>query len=421
LKIIARPFSFFLEQVLFFLLSFNFNLLFSVNMNIHEYQAKIILRKFGIPVPPFKVAANKEQVQQMIEQMALNEAVLKVQIHAGGRGKAGGVKLARERRQILDYAEQLIGMRIVNNQTGKEGIVSKEILISPLVAYTRELYLGAIIDRQKAQAMLIASPDGGVEIEEVAAKTPDRILQVPIGPQGKVRNYQHIQIAKFMQWSGPLAEQGRQIVDGLAKAFMATDASLIEINPLVETASGELLALDAKFSLDDNALFRQPEIAAFYDASQLPPSEAHAKQYDLAFVALDGNIGCMVNGAGLAMATMDIIHFYGGAPANFLDVGGSATQEKVAEGFKILLADPKIKAILVNIFGGIMNCVTLAAGIIAAASGQQVPVPLIIRMEGTSVEQGRKMLEDSGLNIIIANELAEAAEKAVAAAERGTV
>lgn len=386
-------------------------------MNIHEYQAKIVLQKYGIPIPEFRIASNLDQVHQAIEEMGLEEAVLKVQVHAGGRGKAGGVKLARNKNEIIKYAQQLIGMRIINNQTGKEGIIAQEILISPLVPFVKEMYIGAVINRQKGEAVLILSPDGGMEIEEIAAKTPDRILTVPIPAHAKFKGYQILKINKFMGWTGALAIQGRKIIEGLAKAFIETDASLLEINPLVETKEGALIALDAKLSIDDNALYRQQEIATFYDPSQLSPYETKAREYDLAYVALEGNIGCMVNGAGLAMATMDIIHFYGGSPANFLDVGGSATKEKIAEGFKILLSDTKIKAILVNIFGGIMNCATLAEGIIAAADELQVNVPLVIRMEGTSVEEGRALLMNSNLNITIANELSEAAKKAVAAAK----
>lgn len=386
-------------------------------MNIHEYQAKIILRQYGIHIPDFAVVSNLNEVKQVIKEMGLDQAVIKVQVHAGGRGKAGGVKLARSSDEILNFSKQLLGMKIVNNQTGPEGVVAHQILISPLIDIKREFYLGAIIDRKKAQAMLIASPEGGMDIEEVAAKSPDKILTLPIDRQGNLRGYQLIRIAKFMGWSEKQAEQGKKLVQSLAKAFVATDADLLEINPLIETPQGELIVLDAKLSIDENALYRQPQIASFYDATQIPTNEARAKEFDLAYVALDGTIGCMVNGAGLAMATMDIIHLYGGTPANFLDVGGGATQEKVAEGFKIILSDPKVKAILVNIFGGIMNCVTLAAGIIAAAGELQVKVPLIVRMEGTNVDQGKKMLTDSGLNIIIADTLATAAEKVVLAAK----
>lgn len=390
-------------------------------MNIHEFQAKIILRQYGIPIPDFAIVSNLEEVEQIIEEMGLDQAVIKVQVHAGGRGKAGGVKLAHSRSEILRHAKQLLGMKIINNQTGPEGVIARSILITPLIEIKKEFYIGAIIDRKKAQATLIASPAGGMDIEEVASKTPDKILTLPIGNDGSLHGYHLQSMGKFMGWTHDQTEQGQSIARALAKAFIDTDASLIEINPLIETRNGELIALDAKLSVDDNALYRQPEIASFYDPSQLTPNEVQARQHDLAYVALDGEIGCMVNGAGLAMATMDIIKLYGGSPANFLDVGGSATQEKVAEGFKIILSDPKVRAILVNIFGGIMNCVTLAAGIIAAAGQLQVNVPLVIRMEGTNVEQGKKMLADSGLNITIADTMAAAAEKAVAAARNSQI
>lgn len=386
-------------------------------MHLHEYQAKQILRKYGIPVPDFAVVSNIAEARAALAKMELDQAVIKVQIHAGGRGKAGGVKIAKTRNDILQAVEQLLGMKIINNQTGKDGIVTKQVLISPLVNYRKEYYLGAIIDRQKAQSMLIASPEGGMEIEEIAKKSPERIKMIPIPLNGRLRNYQLVEVAKFMGWEGKAAEQGKKVIAGLCKAFVDTDASLVEINPLVQTNDGDIVALDAKLTVDENALYRQPEIAQYYDSSQISSFEARAKEHDLAYVALDGSIGCMVNGAGLAMATMDIIKHYGGSPANFLDVGGGASEEKVAEGFKIILSDPKVKAVLVNIFGGIMNCVTLAAGIVAATTELKMHVPLVIRMEGTNVEQGRKILEDSGLDIIIAGTLDEAAEKVVNAAK----
>ncbi len=386
-------------------------------MNTHEYQAKAILKKYGIPIPDYRVVSHQYEADQAIRDMGLIQAVIKVQVHAGGRGKAGGVKLAQSREQIKEHVKALLGMKIVNNQTGKEGVVAHQILISPLCEYRKEYYMGAVIDRKNAQAILIVSPEGGVDIEEVAHHTPDKILKLPIAFDGTLRQYRLIEMAKFMGWSGETAKQGMNLAAGLAKAFVDTDASLLEINPLVETHDGDLLALDAKLSVDENALFRQPEIQKFYDATQIPKNEALANLHELAYVALDGEIGCMVNGAGLAMATMDMIYFYGGTPANFLDVGGGATQQKVAEGFKLLLSDPQVKAILVNIFGGIMNCVTLAAGIISAASELQVRVPLVVRMEGTNVEQGRLMLKESGLNIIIAESLTEAAETVVSAAK----
>lgn len=383
-------------------------------MDIHEYQAKTILQEFGVRAPEFTVVSTLYEAREAINAMALEEAVLKVQVHAGGRGKAGGVKLAKNRKEILEHIKKMLGMRIVNNQTGKEGVVAQQILISPIIDYKKEYYLGAVIDRQNAQAVLIASPEGGMDIEEVASKHPERIMKIPIALNGTLRGYQLTQLCKFMGWSGHTLEQGKKVIAAVARAFVETDASLLEINPLVETNEGEILALDAKLSIDDNALYRQERIKSFFDPTQMPTSEAQAKEHELAYISLDGDIGCMVNGAGLAMATMDIIKYCGGKPANFLDVGGGASQEKVAEGFKIILMDPKVKAILVNIFGGIMNCVTLAAGIIAAAADLQVKVPLIVRMEGTNVELGKKMLADSGLNIVIANSLADAAEKVVA-------
>ena len=382
-------------------------------MNTHEYQAKEILSKYGIPVPKYAVVSDFRDLKKVVEDFGFDKAVIKVQIHAGGRGKAGGVKFAKNRNEIFDLAKQLIGMKIVNNQTGPEGIIAQQVLISEPAEISKEYYLGAIIDRQKASAMLIASPEGGMEIEEVAAKDPEKVLTLPIGVDGTMKDFHLIRLAKFMGWTGETAKKGKKVAAALAKAFIETDASLVEINPLVQTPEGNIVALDAKLSIDDNALYRHPELAKYYDPSQISPFEALAKQYDLAYIPLDGNIGCMVNGAGLAMATMDIIKHYGGTPANFLDVGGGATEEKVAEGFKLILSDPKVKAILVNIFGGIMNCVTLAAGIIAAASQREVSVPIIVRMEGTNVEKGKQLLKDSGLNIITANSMSEAAEKVV--------
>lgn len=383
-------------------------------MNIHEFEAKEILKRYEIPIPEFRVALKKHDVEKIIQELDLKEAVVKIQVHAGGRGKAGGVKFAKTPEEIIKTADLLLGMKMVNNQTGPEGIIAHKIIITEPVDIKKEYYLGAIIDRASAAPILIASPEGGMEIEEVAEKHPDKILKVPIELDGTVRNFRLVALCKFMGWKKETAKIGMQIARGVAKSFIETDASLLEINPLVETEEGYLWALDAKLSLDDNALFRQPEIAAFYDPTQQSASEVDAKEFDLAYIALDGNIGCMVNGAGLAMSTMDIIKYYGGKPANFLDVGGGASKEKVAAGFKIILSDPKVKAILVNIFGGIMNCATLAEGIIAAVKEMGIKVPLVVRMEGTNVEQGKKLLEESKLPIITADGLAEAAEKVCA-------
>jgi succinyl-CoA synthetase beta subunit len=384
-------------------------------MNTHEYQAKEILLKYGIPIPEFGVASKLREVEKIIKEKGFRQAVVKIQVHAGGRGKAGGVKFAKTPEEILKVANDLIGMKMVNNQTGPAGVVAHQVLISNPVDIKKEYYLGAVIDRDHAQPILIASPEGGMEIEEVAASHPEKILTLPIALNGTLKPYQLLRLANFMGWHGDTAKQGMKVAAGVAKCFIETDAALLEINPLVETPEGVILALDAKLSIDDNALFRQPEIAAFYDPTQQSPNEVEARQYDLSYIALDGNIGCMVNGAGLAMATMDIINYYGGKPANFLDVGGGATKEKVAQGFKIILEDPQVKAILVNIFGGIMNCATIAEGIIHAASTLSIKVPLIVRLEGTNVEHGRRLLQESGLKITAADNLSEAAEKAVAA------
>ncbi|WP_420422347.1 ADP-forming succinate--CoA ligase subunit beta [Simkania sp.] len=382
-------------------------------MNTHEYQAKEVLKKYGMPIPGFGVAASVGEAEQVVQLLGLKQAVVKIQVHAGGRGKAGGVKFAKSKEEIAKICKDLIGMKMVNNQTGPQGVVAHKVLITDPVDIAKEYYLGAIIDRENALPILIASPEGGMEIEEVAEKTPEKILKLPIQLDGTVRPYHLVRLASFMGWKGDTAKQGMKTAKALAKAFIETDADLLEINPLVETPDGDIWAVDAKLSVDDNALFRQQEIASFFDPSQISPNEVTAKEYDLAYISLEGDIGCMVNGAGLAMATMDIINHYGGTPANFLDVGGSADKEKVAEGCKIILADPNVKAILVNIFGGIMNCATIAEGVIAAAKELGIKVPLIVRLEGTNVEQGRKILEESSLKIISATGMADAAEKAV--------
>jgi len=382
-------------------------------MNTHEYQAKEVLKKYGMPIPEFGVAQSPEEAKAIINELGLTEGVVKIQVHAGGRGKAGGVKLAKSKEEIYAYAEQLIGMKMVNNQTGPAGVVAKQVLITQPVSIKKEYYLGAIIDREHAEPIIIASPEGGMDIEEVAEKTPEKILKLPIRLSGELKSYELVRLAKFMGWSGATAKQGMKVAKALAKAFIDTDASLLEINPLVETDEGDIVAVDAKLSIDDNALFRHPELASYYDPSQVSPNEVEANKHDLAYISLEGNIGCMVNGAGLAMSTMDIIHHYGGKPANFLDVGGGANKEKVSAGFKIILSDPNVKVILVNIFGGIMNCATIAEGVIAAVNELSLQVPLVVRLEGTNVEAGKKMIEESGLKIISADSMADAAKKAV--------
>ncbi len=386
-------------------------------MNLHEYQAKKILKRYGIPIPDFGTASSVAEAVRVGEELHLNEAVLKIQVHAGGRGKAGGVKFARSREEIAVKAKELIGLRMINEQTGPEGVVAHRILIARPVAIAKEYYMGALVDRERSAPVLIASPEGGMEIEEIARKMPEKILQMPFAFNGKLRPYQLLRLCKFMGWSGQEAKQGSAIASGLARCFIESDASLLEINPLVQTKEGELLAIDAKLGIDDNALFRQSEIVSFYDATQISLQEAAAKQFDLAYIAMQGSIGCMVNGAGLAMATMDIIQFYGGSPANFLDVGGSASKEKVAEGFRIILSDPKVKTVLVNIFGGIMNCATIAEGVLHAAKEQHIAVPIIVRLEGTNVEEGRRLFQNSGIRILFAQDLKQAAMQAVHAAK----
>lgn len=387
-------------------------------MEIHEFQAKALLRNKGVTVPPYEVVSSPSDLLAAMQSLGVNEAVVKVQVHAGGRGKAGGVKVGKSREEIQQHVEKLLGLRIVNNQTGPKGIVARSVLLSPLVDIAKEYYASVVIDRKCAQATLILSPEGGVDIEEVAVKHPEKILHVPIPANGKLKHFVFERIGTFMGWNREVTAQGKKIVQGMIDVFFAHDAVLVEINPLVLTSKDQLIALDAKVTIDDNALFRHPELAAFYDPSQITPAEASAREQNLSYIALDGHVGCMVNGAGLAMATMDIIHHYGGTPANFLDVGGSATQEKIAEGFKIILSDPQVKAILVNIFGGIMNCATLAAGIIAAANQQEIRVPLIVRMEGTNVEEGKRMLREAKLNIDIADGFEEAAKRAVSAVKQ---
>ncbi len=383
-------------------------------MDIHEYQAKGILHHYGIPIPKFGVAATIKEVEEVIKELSLTQAVLKIQVHAGGRGKGGGVKFAKNKEEILATAKQLIGMKLVNNQTGPEGVIAHKILIAAPLEIAQEYYLGAVIDRESAKPILIASPEGGMEIEEIALKHPEKILKLPIELSGEIRAFRLVRLVNFMGWTADQAKMGAKIAKGVARAFIQTDAALLEINPLIKDDKGALWALDAKLSVDENALFRQPEIEAFYDPSQQSRAEVEAKEFELAYVAMDGNIGCMVNGAGLAMATMDLIYHYGGKPANFLDVGGGASKEKVAAGFKIILEDPNVKAILVNIFGGIMNCAVLAEGIIAAMKECQIRVPLIVRMEGTNVGEGRRLLKESNLKIITADSLSDAAEKSVA-------
>ncbi len=389
-------------------------------MNIHEFQAKMVLGRAGIPIPRFGIARTVEEAVEIYQDLGLSSAVVKIQVHAGGRGKAGGVKFAKSLAELRDVCTKLIGMKMVNEQTGPAGIVANQVMISEPADIKHEYYMGAIIDRESAKAILIASPAGGMDIEKVAEETPEQILKLDIALDGSLKDVQLKELADKMGWRGDQAVQGCAMATILAKSFMDTDASLLEINPLISDKSGKLWALDAKLAVDDNALFRQPEIAAFYDPTQISENEVEAKKFGLEYVGLSGNIGCMVNGAGLAMATMDIISYYGKdsgcAPANFLDVGGSASKEKVAEALKIILKDPLVKTIFINIFGGIMSCKVLAEGVIAAVSELGVKVPLVVRFEGTDVESGKRLLRESGLQITAADSLKDGAQKAVAAA-----
>lgn len=387
-------------------------------MHLHEYQAKKLLSPYGIPVGSFEVIADLQDISSALDRLLLKDsAVLKIQVHAGGRKKAGGVRIAKNRQEILSFAKDLLGMKMINLQTGPQGVIAKQILLTAPASIQQEFYVAIILDREQAANVLILSKEGGIDIEETAVKSPEKIYKVFLPLSGKLPHFRLFAAAKFLGFQGTEAEKFIQILEGLIKAFIAFDALIIEINPLVLTMQKEFLALDIKMSVDDNALYRHPELALLYDSSQLSFYEAKAKEHDLAYVSLDGDIGCLVNGAGLAMATVDIIGHYGGKPANFLDVGGSASAEKIAEGFKLLLSDPKVKAILVNIFGGIMNCATLAEGIIFAAKQMAVKIPLIIRLVGTNADKGKKMLQESDLNIIPADQLEEAAKKAVFAAK----
>lgn len=379
-------------------------------MNLHEYQTKEILKRFEIPSAPFFIITKADQIDKALDHLKIEAAVLKVQIHAGGRGKAGGVKIGKNREELRELAKKIVGLKIVNNQTGPAGIIAHQVMVTPLQEIKKEYYISCVLDRETSQGILIASQEGGVEIEEVAKTHPDKILKLGIPLDRPFRKYELYAFAKKL-WPKEVIEEGIKLIQNLVKAFKETDALLLEINPLILTPDNKLLALDAKLNVDENALFRHPDIKAFYDPTQTSEREAKAHEFDLAYVALDGTIGCMVNGAGLAMATMDIIQVFGAKPANFLDVGGGASKEKVAEGFKIILSDPKVKAILVNIFGGIMDCEILAEGIIQAANELKLKVPLVVRMEGTNVDKGKKKLNESGLKITVASDLNDAAQK----------
>jgi len=388
-------------------------------VNIHEYQAKELLAKYGVKVPTGKVTFTPDEAEQIARDLRSERLVVKAQIHAGGRGKGGGIKLASTPEEVRKIASEMIGMRLITYQTGPEGKVVKKVLIEEASQIERELYLGMVIDRAEERIVIMASSEGGVEIEEIARKSPDKIIKEYVDPALGLFPFQCRKIAYFLELDGKTANKAVNFISGLYKTFVENDCSLAEINPLVITRDGEVLALDAKLSIDDNALFRHPDIEKLRDPDEEDPTELEAKKWGLSYVKLNGNIGCLVNGAGLAMATMDIIKYYGSEPANFLDVGGGASTEQVTQAFKMILRDQNVKAVFVNIFGGIMKCDTIANGIITAAREVGIRVPLVVRLEGTNVELGRRMLAESGLNITTGADMREAAAKAVAAAEGG--
>ena len=384
-------------------------------MNIHEYQAKAILRHFGVPVPEGHVVYNGISARDWARRLGDGPWAVKAQIHAGGRGKGGGVKIAKTADEVQKYARDMFGMTLVTHQTGPAGKIVKRVLIEKGCNIADEFYLSFLVDRATSKVTLMASAEGGMDIEEVAAKTPEKIFFEAIDPLVGLTAFQARKVAFRLGFAMPQVKQAVPMLQNIYKAFVEADCSLLEINPLVLTKEGNLLCLDAKLNFDDNALFRHVRIRDLRDYDEEDPMEIQAGQYDLSYIALDGNIGCMVNGAGLAMATMDIIKHCGGDPANFLDVGGGATIERVTEAFKIILSDKKVKGILVNIFGGIMKCDVIATGVIEAAKQVGVKVPLVVRLEGTNVALGKQMLAESGLNIIAADGMADAAEKIVKA------
>jgi succinyl-CoA synthetase beta subunit len=384
-------------------------------VKIHEYQAKELLKRYGVPVPVGRVASSPDEAEGIARQLG-NRVVVKAQIHAGGRGKAGGVKLCNGPAEVKAFASQLLGRPLVTIQTGPEGQIVHQVLVEQASHIARELYLAMTLDRELGRVTLMASAEGGVEIEEVAARTPEKILKTVIDPAVGLSGYQGRELAFGLGLGKQTMSKFVDFTRDLAIAYERIDASLLEVNPLVITEGGETLALDAKVILDDNSLFRHADLLAFRDLTEEDPREVKAREFDLSYIALDGNIGCMVNGAGLAMATMDIIKLAGGSPANFLDVGGGADVAKVTAAFKILLGDPGVRAVLVNIFGGIMKCDVIAEGIIAAAKEVGLKLPLVVRLEGTNVELGRQMLSQSGLAITNADGMADAAAKVVKAA-----
>ncbi|MBS4211863.1 ADP-forming succinate--CoA ligase subunit beta [Neobacillus rhizophilus] len=382
-------------------------------MNIHEYQGKEILRKYGVAVPNGKVAFTVEEAVEAAKELGTQVCVVKAQIHAGGRGKAGGVKVAKNLDEVRTYASEILGKTLVTHQTGPEGKEVKRLLIEEGCDIKKEYYIGLVLDRATSRVVLMGSEEGGTEIEEVAANTPEKIFKEEIDPVLGLMPFQARRLAFNINIPKELVNKAVKFMTGLYNAYIDKDCSIAEINPLVVTGDGNVMALDAKLNFDSNALYRQNEVLEYRDLEEEDPKEIEASKYDLSYIALDGNIGCMVNGAGLAMATMDIVKHYGGEPANFLDVGGGATAEKVTEAFKIILSDPNVKGIFVNIFGGIMKCDVIADGVVEAAKQVGLSIPLVVRLEGTNVDLGKKILSESGLNITAAESMADGAQKIV--------
>jgi len=380
-------------------------------MKIHEYQAKEILRRFNVEVPKGKVAFTPQEAVEVAKEIGGELWVIKAQIHAGGRGKGGGIKLARSLNEVYEFTKQMIGMRLVTHQTGPEGRIVQKVLIEEGMNIEKELYVGITLDRSTSKNVVMVSTEGGVEIEKVAAETPEKILKEYVEPSIGLQQYQARKLAFGLGLEGDKFKNAVKFLLGLYRAYEETDASLAEINPLVVTKEGRVLALDAKMNFDDNALYRHPEIVELRDLNEEEPLEIEASKYNLNYIKLDGNVGCMVNGAGLAMATMDIIKLAGGEPANFLDVGGGASAETVENGFKIILSDPNVKAILINIFGGIVRCDRVAQGVIEASKKVNVNLPVVIRLEGTNAKEAEELLNNSGLNFLVATSLKDAAEK----------
>ena len=384
-------------------------------MNIHEHQAKEILKKFGAPVPNGCPVFSFDELEAAAKKITTNKIVLKAQIHAGGRGKAGGVKLVNNLDELKKEAKELFGKVLVTHQTGPQGREVKRLYLEDASEIDQEFYLSCLVDRATSKIAFISSAEGGMDIEEVAAKTPEKIITTRVGIEDKVNDKDVLDILKPFNLDGNALEDGRKIVQALYQSLIKTDANLIEVNPLILTKDNKVICLDAKINFDDNALFRHPEILELRDLNEEDPMEIEASKYDLAYIKLDGQIGCMVNGAGLAMATMDIINLYGSEPANFLDVGGGASKEKVTAAFKIILSDKNVKGILINIFGGIMRCDVIAEGVIAAAKETELNIPLVVRLAGTNFEKGKEILNNSGLKIIPADDLNDAAKKIVEA------